>query len=83
MYSEEQNTCIQCYDFYYTIDYLTCEPLPYPLSITNFNNDYLIFNFSQPVTYNQGRIEDLIEISIDGPFAPYNFSWEIPYWPRG
>lgn len=71
-----------CYDNYYTIDWLECIPLPYPLKLTNYNNEYLILEFSQPVAYNTMTIEDLVTVSISGSEGPYNISWAMPYWSK-
>ena len=52
------------------------------MKVTNYNNDYLIIDFSQAIEYHTYPISELISISISGPDAPYNFTWEIPYWQR-
>ena len=74
---------MKCLDFYYTLDWETCIPLPYPVKVTNYNNDYLIMQFSQPVTYNSMQIDELITVSISGKEGPYNFLYSIPFWDMG
>ena len=77
-----ENTCKTCSDFYYTINALTCLPQPYPAKITNYNNNYLILEFSQPVKYSPSSIDPnkLITLSVSGDEKLYDFTYKIPYW---
>jgi len=77
-----ENTCKPCSDFYYTVNSLTCLPQPYPAKITNYNNNYLILEFSQPVKYSPSSIDPnkLITLSVSGDEKEYDFSYKVPFW---
>eukprot|EP00347_Sterkiella_histriomuscorum_P009708 403340186 len=79
-YSSKENTCVSCYDFYYTTDWLTCTPQPFPKSVTNYNNQYLILRFSSPVKYSGQELTSILTVSISGKNEPYDYSWSAPYW---
>jgi hypothetical protein len=63
-----ENTCKTCFDYYYTVDSVLCLPQPYPVKVSNYNNRYLILEFSQPVKYSPASVDPnkLITISISG-----------------
>jgi hypothetical protein len=46
VYSAKENTCISCNDYYYTVDSVKCLAQPFPVRVRNYNNKYLILEFS-------------------------------------
>lgn len=84
VYSENENTCIKCPDNSYTIDNIKCLPQPYPMKITNYDNNYLIIEFSNPVKYSQATLKEIFSVSVGGNINQnYEISWEIPFWESG
>jgi hypothetical protein len=81
VYNAVAKTCIPCYDYYYTTDWQTCTPQPFPTKLTNYGNQYLILEFSRPVKFTGVKgITDVMEVSISGSKAPYAFGWSAPYY---
>lgn len=60
-YVYSSGTCIPCKDQFYTVDSKNCLARPYPVMVKNYNNKYLILQFSQPVKYtNAYNVEKII-----------------------
>jgi hypothetical protein len=38
--------CKPCPDYHYTVDNKVCIPQPYPTRVRNYNNKYMILEFS-------------------------------------
>ena len=52
------------------------------MRIRNYNNKYLILEFSQPVKYSPSSVDPnkLITLSVSGDEPSYDFSYKVPFW---
>lgn len=46
VFSAKENLCKPCSDYQYTLNSVQCQPQPYPTKLKNYNNKYLILEFS-------------------------------------
>lgn len=80
IYEPRTDSCAKCREHWYTLDHIECLPRAHPEELTNYNNEFLLLEFSQPVAYREVNIQSVFDIVINGNRSDYRVSFETPYW---
>lgn len=82
VYDARTDSCRECPEHTYTFDGVNCVDQGRPTELTNYNNEFLILEFDQPVAYRYTSANAIFSILVEGTRPKYDVKFSVPYWPK-